>query len=112
MPSAASYRLPISGARSEPRDLSGLYVLTFDKSQSVESIIEKLKQLDDVVYAEPNYIRRAFGTAIDYTSASFFDKQWYLQAINIPYLWEQPIVKRKQLSKGVYIINNKKVVIK
>ena len=82
--------------KSEPRDLSGLYVLNFDKSQSVKSIIEKLKQLDDVVYAEPNYIRRAFGTATDYTSASFFDKQWYLQAINMPYLWEQPIVNEKR----------------
>ena len=91
--------LPAKSKRAGSADTSGtdeghagLYVLQFDKSQSVEKTVETLKRLDDVEYAEPNYIRHAFGTAADFTAASLYNEQWYLQAINMPYLWDQPIV--------------------
>ena len=79
-------------------DLSQLYLLHFDstKVSSVEEAVNALRQLDDVAYAEPNYIRHTFGTASDYTSASLYNEQWYLQAINMPYLWNQPIVSEKR----------------
>lgn len=79
-------------------DLSQLYLLHFDstKVSSVEEAVNALRQLDDVAYAEPNYIRHTFGTAADYTSASLYNEQWYLQAINMPYLWDQPIVSEKR----------------
>lgn len=81
---------------TDNNDLSGLYVLQFDKSRSVDTTIKKLEELDDVEYAEPNYIRRAFGSATDFTSASLYNSQWYLSAINMPYLWDQPIVNDKR----------------
>lgn len=79
-------------------DLSALYLLRFDSTAvaSMEDAVVALRQLDEVVYAEPNYIRHTFGTAADYTSASLYDSQWYLEAINMPYLWDQPIVNEKK----------------
>lgn len=91
--------------------LSGLYVLQFDKKQSVENTVEKLKKLGDVQYAEPNYIVRAVG----YPSAAplpqpevnevnstptfndpKYSEQWGLQAINMPALWEKPVINSKR----------------
>lgn len=94
---------------SDRADLSGLYVIHFDKKKSVESTIETLKKLNDVAYAEPNYIVKAIGMApkalpnvpqpeMNEVSAapSFNDpnysEQWGLQAINMPALWEKPVI--------------------
>lgn len=94
-------------------DLSQLYLLHFDstKVSSVEEAVNALRQLDDVAYAEPNYIRHTFGTASDYTSASLYNEQWYLQAINMPYLWDQPIVSEKRpviaiIDSGIFYHKN------
>lgn len=90
-------------------DLSGLYVIHFDKKRSVESTIEALKKLGDVAYAEPNYIIKAIGMApkalpnvpqpeVNEVSATpsyndpNYSEQWGLQAINMPALWEKPVI--------------------
>lgn len=91
--------------------LSELYVLQFNKKQSVENTIEKLKKHGDVQYAEPNYIVRAVGRPSaapfpqpeinDVSSAPSFNdpqysEQWDLQAINMPALWEKPVINSKR----------------
>jgi hypothetical protein len=54
-----------NSASSADLNLSSLYVLRFDKSQSVEETVEKLKKLSDIEYAEPNYIVKAIGKALE-----------------------------------------------
>ena len=91
--------------------LSGLYVLQFDKKQSVENTVEKLKKLGDVQYAEPNYIVRAVGhpSAVPLPQPEVnevnntptfndpkYSEQWGLQAINMPTLWEKPVINSKR----------------
>ena len=112
MPLTASTSTINSHRSASTKDLSQLYLLRFDSMAvaSVEEAVVALRQLDDVEYAEPNYIRHIFGTnsSTDYTSASMYNEQWYLQAINMPYLWQQPIVNNKKpviaiLDSGVEI---------
>ena len=77
------------------KDLSQLYLLKYDESKgSVEEVVKALKQLSDVEYAEPNYIRKIFST--DYTQASHYSSQWYLPAIGMPTLWKQPVINEKR----------------
>ena len=71
------------------KDLNQLYVLKFDSAHSVEDVIMQLKTLDNVEYAEPNYIVKA---CADYTSEPRYGEQWGLQAINMPKLWQMPVV--------------------
>lgn len=103
-----------AGARNSGINLSRLYVLHFDKSQSVESTIEKLKQLDNVVYADPNYIIKATGKVRESSTSLLpqpedrrtdraqsyndpkYSEQWGLQAINMPALWEKPVINSKR----------------
>ena len=92
--------------------ISELYLLRFNVNQSVEGTIEKLKRSGEIEYAEPNYIVRAMGrasklsthplTQVNETnrSQSFNDpkysEQWGLQAINMPALWEKPVINSKR----------------
>jgi len=46
--------------------------------------IEALKKRPDVVYAEPNYIRKAFAVPTD----EHYAKQWHYPLINLPEAWE------------------------
>ena len=101
-----------NSASSADLNLSSLYVLRFDKSQSVEETVEKLKKLSDIEYAEPNYIVKAIGKALEASplpqlaanetngSQPFndpkYEEQWGLQAINMPALWEKPVINSKR----------------
>ena len=92
--------------------ISELYLLRFNVNQSVEGTIEKLKRSGEIEYAEPNYIVRAMGRASKLSthplaqvnetnhSQSFNDpkysEQWGLQAINMPALWEKPVINSKR----------------
>ena len=70
-------------------DLSQLCLVKFDESKgSVEDVIAALKKLDEVEYAEPNY---SYKLCSDYTSEPEFNKQWGLQAIRMPELWQVPV---------------------
>ena len=84
------------GSSAVPKDLTTLCLLKYDEAigGSVETVLETLRQLEDVEYAEPNYIRKAFSAA--YPTASRLDEQWGLKAINMPYLWQQPIINPKR----------------
>ncbi len=94
------------------RNLSALYLLRFNENHSVDETIEKLKKLNDIEFAEPNYIVKAIGKVQESTplpqpivneinrSQSYNDpkysEQWGLQAINMPALWDKPVINSKR----------------
>lgn len=113
MPLSSSRQSRISNSATAANDLSNIYVVKFS-GQSVEQAVESLKKLGEVEFAEPNYIVKAVGAtpsnatqAVSSTeqhaavsSASYSDpmfrEQWGLEAINMPALWEKPIINPKR----------------
>ena len=110
------FRMKVSkGTNNVQKDLSSLYVINFDPNQSVKEVVAMLKELDEVEYAEPNYIVKAV-SCIPSSEAStanrsdkkklnkanhsfndpLFSDQWGLEAINMPALWEKTIINPKR----------------
>lgn len=82
-----------NGDEVKDRDLSGLYRLRLDTKAavSVEQAIEKLKELDEVDYAEPNYLVFTMSSDADtYTAEPLYTEQWGPAAINLDQLWAVP----------------------
>lgn len=82
-----------NGSEVKDRDLSGLYRLRLDAKAavSVEQAIEKLKELEEVDYAEPNYLVFTMSTDADtYTAEPLYTEQWGPAAINLDQLWAMP----------------------
>lgn len=81
------------------QDMSKLYRMKFDtsKTQSVYEVIEALKQLDDVEFAEPNYLCyiQASGEGETYTDP-LYSQQWAIPAINLDKLWPMPKITSKR----------------
>lgn len=116
--------MPLTGAEVTPRaralrsvsgktiadyDMSQLYRLTFDAEKvNVHQAVEKLTTLEEVEFAEPNYIVYAlssseasetFDTAEEaaaYMNEPLYSQQWGPAAINLPKLWEQPKITTKR----------------
>jgi serine protease len=76
---ASSHLAPAIGGNLIP-------VLDFDLRRKLEtlSVVEELKSRADVVYAEPNYIRRQQRTPSDF----YFNEQWNYSMINLPQAWD------------------------
>ena len=72
-------------------DLSNLYRLTLDakKGISVEDAIKALQEMDEVDFAEPNYLVWA-NSATEYTTDPMYSQQTNLQQIRMPALWSVP----------------------
>jgi len=91
-----------NGKDVEVKDLSKLYRLTLkaEKAQTMHEAINRLKAMDEVEFAEPNYIVYTMALPYDdsiptanqqtYTSEPLYSQQWGLQAINLPALWDKP----------------------
>lgn len=81
------------------QDMSKLYRMKFDtsKTQSVYEVIEALKQLDDVEFAEPNYLcyTQASGEGETYTDP-LYSQQWGIPAIKVDKLWPMPKISSKR----------------
>ena len=112
----AEQLMPLTGAvKGQPRrakalsgrvvtepDLSLLYCLKFEQEDlTVEEVVEALKALDEVEYAEPNYLVfiQTTDDATSYQSEPMYDLQWGLNAIKLPQLWamdkietERPVI--------------------
>ena len=107
--------MPLTGANVTPKmlrakslngkdmtdsDLSSLYVLRFDAKRvaDITSVAEEFSELEEVEYAEPNYIVYAcsIGTAADYTTDPMYSKQWGIPAIGLDKLWDVPVVNTKR----------------
>lgn len=92
-----------NGRVVEEPDLSQLYCLSFDtaKVKHVHEAVEMLKEVSEVEYAEPNYLAfiSAEGAATDsatYVSEPLYSEQWAPAAINLPALWNMPLVDAKR----------------
>lgn len=93
---ATKRKLP-NGKVVERVDLSKLYCLKFDKEKEVYDIIHTLSEMDEVEYAEPNYIVQTCETSeTDYSSDPLYSQQWALNAINLPQLWQMPVIESRR----------------
>lgn len=88
----------INGQPVADSDLSGLYALRFDtsKTQDIHSLINELQNLNEVEYAEPNYIVHICAEPDTYTSDPLYSQQWGPAAIGLGKLWEVPMISTKR----------------
>lgn len=106
--------MPLTGAKVTPKarrakafngkivddvDLSALYVVRLDpaKAADMTTVAREFAALDEVDYAEPNYLVYACSTdATAYKSDPMYSQQWGIPAINLDKLWEKPVVNTKR----------------
>ena len=116
--------MPNVGARKAPRrmrayngtevkdhDLSKLYLIRFSEQvaapmsnagemRSVHQVVEQLQALEEVEFAEPNYLVFALSTesadSATYVAEPLYSQQWGPAAINLPALWNMPKISTKR----------------
>lgn len=96
-------RVPTYGGQSiEPKNLGKLYRLTLSeesmKQRSVYEVIDQLKTLDEVEYAEPNYLVYALASPSSYENEPLHGQQWGTKAIGLDKLWKEPLLPNKKRS--------------
>ncbi len=84
-----------NGTEVKDRDMSGLYRLRMDnKHITVDEAVTRLKELDEVEYAEPNYLAFIMAdNSATYTAEPLYGQQWGPAAINLPQLWDMPLLE-------------------
>lgn len=87
-----------NGTIVQERDLSQLYLLRMNEEKAMETyqLIERLAELPEVEYAEPNYIAYIMADADDYVAEPLYSQQWGLSAINMPALWDAEKISQKR----------------
>ena len=118
--------MPNVGARKAPRrmrayngtevkdhDLSKLYLIRFSeqvaapmsnagKMRTVHQVVEQLQALEEIEFAEPNYIVYTLATndidvnADKYDKEPLYTQQWGPAAIGLPSLWSKPLISTKR----------------
>jgi serine protease len=77
--------IAMRSVRASSLERTSLYRSDTVRSQSgTLALVAQLKSRKDVAWAEPNQILRATATPND----TFFNKQWHLNAINLPQAWD------------------------
>lgn len=78
------------------KDLSQLYLLELsaDKKTQTIPLVDELKKLDEVEFAEPNYKMYLMDAEIadNIVGNPFVTQQWYLDAYGVKQLWNKPII--------------------
>lgn len=91
-----------NGKDVEIKDMSTLYTVRFDetKQQDVHAVVDKLKTIDDVEFAEPNYLvyTTATGDGDLYKKDPLYNNNghWGITGINIYDLWNTPKITTKR----------------
>lgn len=89
-----------NGATIVERDLTQLYrlMLPENKLDQTLPLVEKLKELDEVEFAEPNFKVYLMDTNIAGTFGGnpFVTQQWYLDDYGVKLLWNKPIINPKR----------------
>ena len=92
---------PFNGDEIEDHDLTQLYCVKLgeEHSQDVMQLVDDLKALDEVEFAEPNY--RMYIMADDHIAANYSDnpmvgEQWYLDAYGVKELWNKPMITKER----------------
>ena len=109
---SARLRSSLTGKELEDCDMSSLYLVKFDpeRTQDIHKAIESFQELDEVDFAEPNYIVYALGAPSVNNVPAFpmppktndggpkaftpsdpmYDGQWGPAVINLPQFWATP----------------------
>ena len=85
----------------QEHDLSQLYCVTLSTEHQHETmqIVDELKGLEEVEFAEPNYrIYMMADTHIadDYSGNPMESQQWYLDSCGVKELWNKPIINKER----------------
>ena len=118
--------MPNVGARKAPRrmrayngtevkdhDLSKLYLIRFSEQvaapmsnagemHTVHQVVEQLQALEEIEFAEPNYIVYTLATndidvnADKYDKEPLYTQQWGPAAIGLPSIWNKPLISTKR----------------
>ena len=103
----ASVARTVTGKVVEDRDLTNLYLIKMDEKKSVKEVAQAFKELDEVEFAEPNYIVYALGATpgvnsalpqpLPYQSVStsraatyndpYYSQQWGPGVVKLPEFW-------------------------
>ena len=89
----------LSGRMVTEPDLSLLYCFKFEQEDLlVEEAVEALKALDEVEYAEPNYLVfiQTTDDVTSYQSEPMYNLQWGLNTIKLPQLWAMDKVETER----------------
>ncbi len=89
-----------NGTTIVERDLTQLYKVKLNEQKTHETMqmVEKLKALPEVEFAEPNYKLYLMDTEIagSFGGNPYVTQQWYLDAYGVKQLWNKPIVNPKR----------------
>ena len=103
-----------NGAEVQDHDLSKMYLVRFNpqvaapmsnagEMRSVHQVVEQLQALEEVEFAEPNYIVYILSTDISsnvngdkYDKEPLYSQQWGPAAIGLPSIWNKPFVTTKR----------------
>ena len=116
MPNVGARKAPrrmraYNGAEVKDHDLSKLYLIRFNEQvaapmsnagemRTVHQVVEQLQALEEVEFAEPNYIVFALSTesadSATYVAEPLYSEQWGPAAINLPALWNMPKITDKR----------------
>ena len=85
----------------QERDLSQLYLIKVSAEHALETmqLVDELKTLDEVEFAEPNYILHTLADnhiADSYNTNPMATQQWYLDAYGVKELCNKPIINSKR----------------
>lgn len=89
-----------NGEMVEDHDLSQLYLVETDETHAPQTmqLVEKLSELDEVEYAEPNYkvYLADANIAANFGGNPYTTQQWYLDSYGVKQLWNKPILNPKR----------------
>lgn len=85
----------------QERDLSQLYRVQLSETHAHETmaLVEELKDVDEVEFAEPNYLLHTLDNPpiVDsYSGNPFNTQQWYLDAYGVTQLWKEHIINSER----------------
>lgn len=89
-----------NGETIQEKDLSQLYQVKLSEKHAYEvmPMVNELKELDEVEFAEPNYKVYLMDTEIasSFSGNPYVTQQWYLDSYGVKQLWNKPIINPKR----------------
>lgn len=128
MPKQARRAKAYNGEDVVEKDLSKIFLIKITESQekNAYSLIDELKQIDEVEFAEPNFIIYSLGnptendinndlkriqtktgndTSVVYTQEPMYSMQWGIPAVKIDSLWRKPNADTTAAKKIIAILD-------
>ena len=128
MPKQARRAKAYNGEDVVEKDLSKIFLIKITESQekNAYSLIDELKQIDEVEFAEPNFIIYSLGnptendinndlkriqtktgndTSVVYTQEPMYSMQWGIPAVKLDSLWKKPNADTSAARKIIAILD-------